>query len=111
MKQFFVLGFALLALNGCTTTPVTLKGKQVDIVWNVETTSQQCQLKSTLVGSEGAWYNFWLLANDSLVEGALNQLRNQAASVGANTVLLGQPVPYASSVTYIGNAYYCPSKK
>ncbi|MGF1691183.1 DUF4156 domain-containing protein [Photobacterium kagoshimensis] len=108
MKQYLALGIALLALSGCTTSSITEKGKQVDIVWNVEATSQQCQLKTTLVGSEGSWYNFWLLANDSLVEGALNQLRNQAALVGANTVLLGQPVPYASSVTYIGNAYYCP---
>ncbi|MEZ8096544.1 DUF4156 domain-containing protein [Photobacterium swingsii] len=108
MKQYLALGVALLALSGCTTSSITEKGEQVDIVWNVETTSKQCQLKSTFVGSEGAWYNFWLISNHSLTVGALNQLRNQAAEVGANTLLLGAPLPYVSSVTYVGNAYDCP---
>lgn len=108
MNKAIPLVAAISLLSGCATSPLTEQGQQVNIVWNTEATSQQCQLKTTLVGSEGAWYNFWLINNKSLTMGSLNQLRNQAAELGANTILLNEPLPYATSVTYVGNAYLCP---
>ncbi|MBC7005886.1 DUF4156 domain-containing protein, partial [Photobacterium sp. BZF1] len=52
-------------------------------------------------------YNYWFISDRDLTQGALNQLRNQAAALGANTVSLYSPPDFSTSVTLIGNAYYC----
>ena len=68
----------------------------------------EVRLKEDVVGSEGRWFNSWLISNDVLSYGALNDLRNHAHQKGADTVFVpGITNLFRTSVTVIGQAYKC----
>ena len=96
-----------MALVGCSTSPLLADASRVAITWDANDIQNTCERRGTLIGSQGSWYNFWLISDRDLTQGALNQLRNQAAELGANTVSLYSPPDFSTSVTLIGNAYYC----
>ena len=69
----------------------------------------KCSFRGDVVGSEGHWFNSWLIPNDSLSHSALNDLRNNAHALGADTVYVpGIITLFRTSVTIIGQAYRCP---
>lgn len=87
--------------------PLRLVSGHPRIVYRDEMVSE-CRFVDNLVGSEGHWYNSWFIANDVLTRAALNDLRNQASEVGADTVFIpGYVNPFRSSVTIIGQAFFC----
>ena len=95
------------ALAGCSTSPLLADANQVSLTWDANDKLNTCERRGTLIGSQGSWYNYWFISDRDLTQGALNQLRNQAAGLGANTVSLYSPPDFSTSVTLIGNAYYC----
>ncbi len=99
--------FSLLIFSsGCVTTAES-GSKEVSIIWGNTHLVVNCDKKATIIGSQGKWYDFWFISNRDLTQGALNQLRNQALEYKANTVLLYPPYSFATSVTFIANAYDC----
>ncbi len=68
----------------------------------------QCKFRGDVIGSEGRWFNSWLIANDRLSYSALNDLRNKGHALGADTVYVpGITNLFRTSVTIIGQAYRC----
>lgn len=105
------LGFALTAglLTGCST-PTTLLNEEARLVHlrqDAQFNADHCQWLGEVTGSEGHWYSYIFFANDVMVRGALNQIKNQAFDLGADTVYLVQPQDFVTSFTVMGNAYLC----
>lgn len=96
----------LLLLSGCITLPV-YESENIHIFWGDGLDMRQCEQKGMVYGSEGHWFDFWLLGNAELTEGALNQLRNQALFRGGDTILLYPATPFSNSVTMMANVYRC----
>jgi hypothetical protein len=103
------LAAALLAgaLAGCHSIPAKDEARNVRLVFT-ESLVAKCTFRGDVVGSEGRWFNSWLLANDEMSYSALNDLRNLAHEKGADTVFVpGITNLFRTSVTIIGQAYRC----
>lgn len=98
-----------LLLTGCVTFP-TPESKKVHVVWDDVKTIENCQPLGIVYGSEGHFYDFWLHADKDMVWGTLNQMRINAAALGADTVYLYQSLNFKSSVTMFANAYLCKNE-
>lgn len=67
-----------------------------------------CEYVGESIGSEGHWYSSWLISNKNLVTGALNDLRNNAQRIGADTIFIPPNLLlFRTSVTFMGQAYRC----
>ncbi len=106
----YLLGiFALVALAGCPTPTKQLEPTAANVA--VESfpirTNADCEWLGEVTGSEGHWYSYLFYPNDTLVEGALNELKNEASALGADTVLTIDKRYFQTSVTFSGSAYKC----
>lgn len=104
------LGTLLLA--GCTTpyTKMNSDASEVHLRLDGQFDAADCQWLGEVTGSEGHWYSYLFFPNDVMVRGALNDVKNRAHQLGANTVYLVQPQDFVTSFTVMGNAYLCPDK-
>lgn len=103
---------AAVFLAGCSATPVTSQGTQVEIVADKPA---GCRVLGEVVGSQGNVFSGDFTSNENLMVGARNDLRNKAAALGANTVQVQQSLnathPYSAGAvktTLVGMAYSCP---
>ena len=95
------------AIMGCTTPAPKAEAQAVQLVFT-ESRVQDCSFRGDVVGSEGRWFDSWAIPNDTLTRGALNDLRNQAHAVGADTVLIPALTNlFRTSVTIFGQAFRC----
>jgi len=73
----------------------------------------KCNYLGEVVGSQGNFFTGGLTSNQSLEQGARNELKNKAVALGGNAVVLitdrsGRGSQYeTTNVTYTGNAYHC----
>jgi len=111
MYRRLSLAFALLALSGCTTPTKTMHADaekiELDLHGSLDITD--CRFLGEVTGSEGHWYSYLFFPNDTLVQGAVNEVKNNALSLQANTVVFSIPQDFATSVTILGVAYDCPN--
>lgn len=107
-RASFLAGLCALALAGCSPIKVREEAaKDVRLVFT-ESMVGKCAFRGDVVGNEGYWFNSWLMANDALALGALNDLRDHAHRLGADTVFVpGITSLFKTSVTIIGQAYRC----
>lgn len=102
------LGISLLA--GCSTASLSPRGAKVVATRNAP--DKTCTAIKYLVGHGGGSFGGGMIANDDLVEYAMNDLRNKAAKVGADYVQhdppqMGQGDGTTTTVTISGTAYKC----
>ncbi len=104
--------FVMLALSsaGCATSALSPRGAQVAATRNPP--PADCVAVKYIVGKGGGTFGGKWIANDDLVEYAMNDLRNQAAKVGANYVQhdppqLGNGNGTTTTATIPGTAYRC----
>lgn len=97
----------VLFLTGCTTIPVLDEARSIQLFFDSPDFSA-CQFRGEVVGSQGSWYDFWLTSNPDLVNGAMNELKNDALTRRANVVSVIPPIAFVTSVTFFGQAYECP---
>jgi hypothetical protein len=120
MRFSRLLAVSLLTLSACATSGLTPAGQAV-------LTSQSapvdqgyppgsCKSLGYLVGRGGGSFGGGWLSNDSLVEYAMNDLRNKAAALGANYIQHDSPQlgvsgsngsTTTSTATVSGTAYKC----
>lgn len=67
----------------------------------------RCEYKGEVTGSEGHWYNYIFMTNDAMMQGAMNDLKNNAASIDADTVFMVSPQDFITSFSVLGSAYRC----
>lgn len=111
VKHLFISTIAI-SLVGCASpyTKIVPAATNVHLRMDAQFDAKECQWLGEVTGSEGHWYSYLFFANDVMVRGALNDIKNQAHSLGGNTVFLVHPQDFVSSFTVMGNAYLCPAK-
>lgn len=109
-----VLAAAVVVLVGCSAKAVAPNATGIQL--SNERPGASCRYIGEAMGSQG---NFWTgdyTSNKNLMEGARNDLRNKAATLGGNYVWV-QNVSNAqahgalgtSNTTVVGNIYNCPN--
>jgi ABC-type amino acid transport system permease subunit len=96
----------LYLLGGCAVAQLDPAAAHVRLTGNSDIT-KNCEYLGEVIGTEGHWYTFLFLANETLMQAALDDLRNNAAAKGANLVYIDDPHNFNTSVTLLGLAYNC----
>ncbi|MGF1911059.1 DUF4156 domain-containing protein [Vibrio kasasachensis] len=96
-------------LSGCSTPVTTLEDKasEVHVRLDYGFNADECVWLGEVTGTEGHWYSYLFFTNDAMVQGALNDIKNRAKKLGANTVFMIAPQDFTTSFTVVGNAYKC----
>ena len=109
MKKILLAGFVSLLLAGCVTPSEALLSQATHV--RVLTTSlpnlDECRWVGEVTGNEGHWYSYLFYSNDALIQGAVNELKNSAHYIGADTVVIMTPHNFTTSVSLLGTAYDC----
>ncbi|MGR5065719.1 DUF4156 domain-containing protein [Photobacterium sp. DNB22_13_2] len=109
MKNIFLAGFVSLLLAGCAAPSEDLLSQATHV--RVLTTSlpslDKCNWVGEVTGNEGHWYSYLFYSNDALIQGAVNELKNNAHQIGADTVVIMTPHNFTTSVSLLGTAYDC----
>lgn len=105
--------FCSLVMAGCSapTTSIEPAADSVHIRLDSQFDAGECQWLGEVTGNEGHWYSYLFFANDVLVQGAVNDIKNRAKQLGANTVYMVSPQDFSTSFTVLGNAYLCPAEQ
>ena len=107
IKRVAIAVVLTCVLTGCAVVQLKDEAKDVRLVFS-EPLVAKCSFRGDVVGSEGRWFNSWLIPNDTLSYAALNDLRNHAHEMGADTVFVpGVTNLFRTSVTIVGQAYRC----
>jgi len=109
MKKEWVALAMSGTLLGCTT-PTSSPHNEADKVqmdFHGLIKIEQCEYKGEVTGSEGHWYSYLFFPNDTLIQGAMNELKSNTIELGADTVIFTLPQDFSTSVTMLGTAYLC----
>ena len=105
------LALTLGLLSGCSIARVKPGSEPIKISFDLEEV-RHCTRIGEVVGSSGHWYDSWVIANDILTIGALNDLRNKSYALGADTVFVpNHALLFATSVTVLGQAFRCGDRR
>ena len=96
-------------LLGCTipTTVPDSEADQVQMDYHGLLDINKCKCEGEVTGSEGHWYSYLFFPNDTLIQGAMNELKSNAIELGADTIIFTLPQDFSTSVTMLGTAYLC----
>ncbi|MDO8953887.1 MAG: DUF4156 domain-containing protein [Gammaproteobacteria bacterium] len=119
MKKMTLLAATALLLCGCSTTPVLPEAQTIMVSTNPAPHS--CKYLGQVVGNQGNFFTGSFTSNKNLEQGSMNDLKNQAAKMGANYIQIitsraGATGALGSNggsfmqtnVTNTGNVYNCP---
>lgn len=101
----------MLTLSSCSLLEIK-KIKSGDETVRLYSDAQKvrgCTFIDEVIGTQGHWYDYLLISNKNLTQGAINDLKSQAREVGANSVHVHTNMAFQTSVTILGQAYKCPS--
>ncbi|WP_372768475.1 DUF4156 domain-containing protein [Pseudoalteromonas sp.] len=93
-------------LAGCTIANAPT-GPSVSIVFDNQQLSKNCKKLGDVIGSQGTIINYWFIPEPSLLQGAINTLKQQTMSLGGNTAYLRKNIDSNTSITLLGEAYFC----
>ena len=116
-----VQALLLLAIAGCAAKPLNPQAQKVHLVTSEP---KDCEYLGEVTGNQGDFFTGGWTSNANLETGARNDLKNQAAQMGGNTVQLlttraGQTGSFGvgngsgggsseqTNVTYVGTVYRC----
>jgi len=128
MKNSVGVKVAVLSimLAGCAATPLIPQANR--IIASPNPAPKNCKYVGQVVGNQGNFFSGSYTSNQHLEEGAMNDMKNKAATLGANYIQLitnraGNTGSIGGSngiisghseqtnVTNVGNAYICPAKE
>jgi len=117
MNKLIILA-SIVFLFGCAAKQASPGAERIFISDMAPPTD--CRFVGEVQGTQG---NFWtsdFTSDRNILDGARNEMRNEAFSLGANYVMVetqshsNNTAHYSLGGTYasviIGNAYYCPDK-
>ncbi|HYF97435.1 MAG TPA: DUF4156 domain-containing protein [Coxiellaceae bacterium] len=107
-----------LTLCACSSIPLEPQAQHVLVTPNPP--SKKCYYLGQVLGNQGNFFTGGWTSNPNLEAGAMNDMKNKAAKLGANYVQIitsrqgntGQNngAYQQTNITDIGNAYKCPTK-
>jgi hypothetical protein len=108
-----------IIIAGCAAAPLNPEAQKVRIV--LSEPGKECKFLGDVTGSQGDFFTGAYTSNEHLETGARNALKNKAAAMGGNVVVIltqraGQTGSYGeyggsssqTNVTLSGNVYNCP---
>lgn len=106
------LSLVAVFMAGCTSPMKRLDSpaQTVHLRMDAGFDADDCQWLGEVTGSEGHWYSYLFFTNDVMVQGAMNDIKNRAKKLGANTVFVTAPQDFTTSFTVMGSAYRCSNK-
>jgi len=114
ITKTYLAFFMSFIVSSCTSiVPKNPDNKPVRLIQKNELNiilydkTPDCRYLGEIIGSEGHWYTYLFISNKNLLQGALNDLYNQANTKGANVVFISDNVSFSTSVTFYGQAYSC----
>jgi hypothetical protein len=105
MTRTVVLGLITLGLTSCVTTTLTPSGERVRVTTNTETV-RGCDFVGEVKASDRM--NGGALGQDAAEENTYRRLRNDAAAMGGNIVLLNRASTGRNGSTARGEVFRCP---
>lgn len=101
----------MLTLSSCSLLEIKKikSGDETVRLYSDEQKVRGCTFIDEVIGTQGHWYDYLLISNKNLTQGAINDLKSQAREVGANSVHVHTNMAFQTSVTILGQAYKCPS--
>lgn len=118
LKKILLASGALAMLCGCAAVELTPAAQQVKV--SPKEPAKECQYIAHITGGQGNFFTGSFTSNKALEEGALNDMRNQAAAKGGNYVEIlnnragitggNDGSSQQTNVVYTGNVYNCPNK-
>ena len=114
-----ILFGSVFTLSGCSAIPALPGADRITVSHNPA--GSDCEFVGEVMGSQGNLVTADFTSDRNIIEGARNEMRNNAMELGANYIVLetenhsqntgeaGSGGTYSSVV--IGNAYYCPNLK
>lgn len=120
---------ATVLISGCASIPAVPQATR--IIASPNPAPKSCKYLGQVVGNQGNFFTGGFTSNRNLEEGAMNDMRNKAAKLGANYIQLvtnragvtgsmrgsfGSQGGYMggnsqqTNVTNLGNAYHCAPK-
>ena len=119
-KNLLLSIFTVVLLAGCAAKTVAPQSTHVLVTPNKAPSN--CRFIGMIQGDQGNWFTGPWTPNKNLEQGAMNDLRNKAAALGANYVELvtnrasgtgsafeGSGSMQQTGVITMGNAYSCPA--
>jgi hypothetical protein len=108
-----ILALSLAALAGCAANPLNQGAQRVEIMTSLKEV-KKCTYVGDVIGSQGNRFSGTFTSNENLLLGARNGIKNDAARLGANAVLIQQQQNSqhelsggTANSTLIGKAYKC----
>jgi len=100
----------LVTLSSCSLLEIKKikPGDETVRLYSDEQKVRGCTFIDEVIGTQGHWYDYLLISNKNLTQGAINDLKSQAKDVGANSVHVHTNMAFQTSVTILGQAYNCP---
>lgn len=110
MRKLIALS-ATLSLLGCSATPLKPHDETQRVTVRIDSQfdPEHCEYLGEVTGSEGHWYNYLFYTNPDMIKGAINDLKNNALDINADTVFMVSPQYFVTSFTLLGSAYRCQS--
>jgi hypothetical protein len=125
-----IIAISALTVLLCSCASVQLGSNAARVIASPNPAPKECKYAGQVVGNQGNFFTGGFTSNRNLEEGAMNDLKNQAAKLGANYIQLvtnragvtgsmsgsfnNSGVMGGSSqqtnVTNLGNAYICSPK-
>jgi hypothetical protein len=110
-------GFIAVLIAGCAATQLKQGVNSVKLV-NSEP-GKECQFVGDVTGNQGDFFRGAFTSNENLETGARNDIKNKAAAMGGNLIVIltqraGQTGGvngggHQTNVTLTGNVYRCPA--
>ena len=102
-----------IALVGCAANTLRPEAQKVRLLG--ATPGRECKYMGDATGGQGNFITGPYTTNSNLQAGAINDLKNQAAAMGGNAVLVltssaGLDKGTQTSFTSTGNVFYCKSQ-
>jgi hypothetical protein len=111
-----VLALLIPALAGCAANPLNPGAERVEIM-TASKEVKKCAYVGEVVGTQGNRFSGTFTSNANLMLGARNAIKNDAARLGANAVLIQQQQNAQHELgggtvnsTLIGKAYRCEAR-
>lgn len=110
VKAFIVSAASLMLLAGCAAKAINPNAQQVRILDKVP--ENKCKYIGEAIGSQGNFFTGAYTTDENLQQGALNELKNKAANMGGNAIVLvsnqaGLTQGSQRNITSVGNVYSC----
>ncbi len=111
--QSMIISTLMLFLVGCAATTLKPEAEKVRILQNEP---KGCKYLGEVTGNQGNFLTGSFTSNENLETGARNELKNQAAQMGANTLVIltsraGQTMSdgrlQQTNVTLTATAFHC----